>query len=88
MRLCDFPLLKKMKSAIMFLSHGKKGRKMHMKKYILIVIALLYSFLNVNILFAETWTKKADFGGTDAAAQLGFSIGVKGYRWNKILLGV
>jgi hypothetical protein len=54
-----------------------------MKKYILIVITLLYSFLNVNILFAETWTQKADFGGTDAAAQFGISIGVKGYIWER-----
>ena len=37
-----------------------------MKKYIIVIIAVLYSFLGVNMLFAaaDTWTQKADFGGT------------------------
>ena len=37
-----------------------------MKKWIIVIIALLYSFLGVNMLFAaaDTWTQKADFGGT------------------------
>jgi hypothetical protein len=36
-----------------------------MKKYIIGITAILYSFLCVNMLFAaaNTWTQKADFGG-------------------------
>ena len=53
-----------------------------MKKSILVVvIALLYSFLNANMLFAaaNTWTQKSDFGGTAREMAIGFSIGSKGY---------
>ena len=52
-----------------------------MKKYIIVIIALFYSFLGVNMLFAaaNTWTQKADFGGTARCGAVGFSIGSKGY---------
>ena len=52
-----------------------------MKKCIIAIIAVLFSFLGVNMLFAtpNTWTQKADFGGTARNAAVGFSIGSKGY---------
>jgi len=52
-----------------------------MKKYIIVTIALLYSFLCANTLFAGagTWTQKADFGGTARFEAVGFSIESKGY---------
>jgi hypothetical protein len=50
-----------------------------MKKCIIVIIALLYSFLNVNMLFAAAWTQKADFGGEAWAYAVGFSIGSNGY---------
>ena len=36
-----------------------------MKKCIIVIIAVLFSFLSVNMLFAaaNTWTQKTDFGG-------------------------
>jgi N-acetylneuraminic acid mutarotase len=42
---------------------------------------LLYSFICVNIVFAmaDTWTRKADFGGVAREGAVGFSIGDKGY---------
>jgi len=48
-----------------------------MKKYIIVVIALIYIFLGVNMLFAGTWTKKADFGGAARYNAVGFAIGSK-----------
>ena len=52
-----------------------------MKKYIMVVIALLYSFIGVNMVFAaaDTWTQKADFGGAGRISAVGFSIGNKAY---------
>ena len=52
-----------------------------MKKCIIAIIVLLFSFLYVNMVYAatNTWTKKADFGGTARSGAVGFSIGVKGY---------
>jgi len=52
-----------------------------MKKSILVIIAMLFSILVVNILHAvaDTWTRKADFGGTPLALAPSFSIGSKGY---------
>jgi hypothetical protein len=52
-----------------------------MKKYIIVIIAVLFSFLDVNVIFAATdsWTQKADFGGGARADAVGFSIGSKGY---------
>ncbi len=52
-----------------------------MKKCIIAIIAVLFSFLGVNMLYAtpNTWTKKADFGGTARNVSVGFSIGSKGY---------
>lgn len=52
-----------------------------MKKLIMVVIALLYSFISVNVVFAaaDTWTQKADFGMTARRLAVGFSIGDKGY---------
>ena len=47
-----------------------------MKKYILVIIALFYSFLNIDMLFAA---QKADLGGTGRWVAAGFSIGSKGY---------
>ena len=59
----------------------KKGGGVLMKKYIIVIIALLLSFLGVNMLFAapDTWTQRADFGGTARSGAVGFSIGSKGY---------
>ncbi|HEY5555781.1 hypothetical protein [Acetobacterium sp.] len=47
----------------------------------MVVIALLYSFLGVSMLFAatDTWTAKADFMGTARDGAVGFSIESKGY---------
>ncbi len=52
-----------------------------MKKFIMVVVALLYSFIGINIVFAadDTWTQKADFGGAARYYAIGFSIGSKGY---------
>jgi len=55
-----------------------------MKKYIIVVIALIYIFLGVNVPFAEAniWTQKVNLGGTTGAARhaaVSFSIGSKGY---------
>ena len=52
-----------------------------MKKCIIVIIAVFYSFLCANMLFAaaDTWTQKADFGGTARDSAVGFSIGSKGY---------
>ncbi len=52
-----------------------------MKKCIIVIIAVLCSFLGANMLFAaaDTWTQKADFGGTARYGAVGFSIGSKGY---------
>jgi len=52
-----------------------------MKRFIMVVIALLYSFLGVSMLFAatDTWTAKADFMGTARDCAVGFSIESKGY---------
>ena len=52
-----------------------------MKKCIIIIIAVLFSFLGVDTLFAtpNTWTQKADFGGAAKYLAVGFSIGGKGY---------
>ena len=46
-----------------------------MKKCIMVVVALLYSFIGVNMVFADTWTQKTDFGGIGRDAAVGFSIG-------------
>jgi N-acetylneuraminic acid mutarotase len=52
-----------------------------MKKSIIVIIALFYSFLGVNMHFAAAgaWTQEADFGGTSRSGAVGFSIGSKGY---------
>ena len=52
-----------------------------MKKCIIAIIGVLVSFLAVDMLFAtpNTWTQKADFGGTGRSDAVGFSIGSKGY---------
>jgi hypothetical protein len=53
-----------------------------MKKYIVAIITLVYSFFCANMLFAaagNTWTQKADFGATARSGAVGFSIGNKGY---------
>jgi hypothetical protein len=59
-----------------------------MKKITWVFVALIYCFLNSNLLFAapDTWTHKADFGwtgteemGTARVDTIGFSIGSKGY---------
>ena len=53
---------------------------MAMKKYILFMIVLIYSFINIAIIFAaDTWTEKADFGGAARDDGVGFYIGHKGY---------
>ena len=51
-----------------------------MKKFVMVVVALLFSFISVNTVFAaaNTWTQKADFGGGARMAGA-FSIGSKGY---------
>lgn len=50
-------------------------------KKLIVVIALLFSFIGVNMVFAngDTWTQKADFGGVDRSFAIAFSIGSKGY---------
>jgi len=52
-----------------------------MKKCLIAVIALICSFLSVNMVFAvtNTWTQKTDFGGGIRYRAVGFSIGSKGY---------
>jgi hypothetical protein len=52
-----------------------------MKKCIIGIVALLYSFISVNMVFAvaNTWTQKADFGGIARDCPASFSIGNKGY---------
>jgi N-acetylneuraminic acid mutarotase len=52
-----------------------------MKKFIIVAVALFYSFIGINMVFAaaDTWTQKADFGGDARQFAIGFSIGSKGY---------
>jgi hypothetical protein len=50
-----------------------------MKKSFLIIIAILFSLLFASMLFADTWTQKADVGGEAREFAVGFSIGNKGY---------
>jgi len=53
-----------------------------MKKCIIAIIVLLFSFLYINMVYAaaNTWTQKTDFGGSAGIDfGTGFSIGVKGY---------
>jgi hypothetical protein len=52
-----------------------------MKKCIIVIIAVFYSFLCANMIFAaaNTWTQKAPFEGTARESAVGFSIGSKGY---------
>ena len=51
-----------------------------MKKCTLVVIALLYIFLNVNMLFADSWDPKASSpSAMKTRYSRGFSIGTKGY---------
>jgi hypothetical protein len=67
-----------------------------MKKLIIVIIAVFYSFLYINMLFvvSNTLTQKTDFGGTARMGAVGFSIGSKGYigtGWGQdsnLLLGV
>jgi N-acetylneuraminic acid mutarotase len=58
----------------------KEGRGL-MKKYRITILAMLCTFLCTHMLFAagNTWTQKADFGGTARMNAVGFSIGSKGY---------
>jgi len=54
--------------------------EVHMKKFVIVAVALLYSFICVNTVFAtNAWTQKADFGGGIRACSFSFSIGSKGY---------
>ncbi len=59
----------------------EKERGVLMKKCIVVIVALFYSIIGVNMVFAaaDTWTQKADFGGTERGYATGFSIGSKGY---------
>jgi hypothetical protein len=52
-----------------------------MRKYIIVIIALFYCFISVNIpsAYADNWLQKADFGGTARYCAVGFNIGSKGY---------
>ena len=52
-----------------------------MKKFIIVITTLFYSFLGANMIFAadNTWTQKADFGWSPRWGAVGFSIGNKGY---------
>jgi hypothetical protein len=53
----------------------------HMRKYIITIIAALFCLLGINIHFAtaNTWTAKTDFGGVARNDAVGFSIGSRGY---------
>ncbi len=50
-----------------------------MKKFIIVITALLFNFMSFSELFADGWTQKADFGGSARYWSVGFSIGGKGY---------
>jgi hypothetical protein len=54
-----------------------------MKKCIIFITALIYSFLGVNMPFAGTWTQKAylgdNLGDWYSNGAVGFAIGSKGY---------
>jgi len=51
-----------------------------MKKSIIVIISLFYSFISVNNgLAAIAWTQKANFGGINRTYAVGFSMGNKGY---------
>ena len=52
-----------------------------MKRSVIIIIAMLISVLcsNMHYAIADSWTQKADFGGTGKSSAVGFSIGNKGY---------
>src|SRR5882724_5283840 len=57
-----------------------------MKKYLLLLSATI--FLS-NFSFAQnTWTQKANFGGTARIEAVGFSIGTKGYIGTGVVSGV
>ena len=58
-----------------------------MKRCTIAIIGVFYSFLSANMLFSatNTWTQKADLGGTARRGAVGFSTGSKGYigtAWN------
>lgn len=59
----------------------QKYGEVFMKKLVIVIITLFYSFIGTNMLFAiDTWTEKAAFvGGAGRFAAVGFSIGTKGY---------
>jgi hypothetical protein len=59
----------------------KFGEGALMKKCIILIITVLYSLLCADMLFAagNTWSQKADFGGTGRFAAVGFSVEGKGY---------
>ena len=52
-----------------------------MKEYVVVTITLLFCFLCINIPLAtaDTWTRKADFGGAAQDFSAAFSIGSEGY---------
>ena len=62
-------------------TNSNKAEGVLMKKYFIVIIAVLFSFLSANMLFAapNTWTQKADCGGAERIYPVGFSIGGKGY---------
>lgn len=56
-----------------------------MEKIKTFTIALLFSFIGITMpsAYADTWTQKANYGGTASNAQVGLSIGEKGYVWER-----
>jgi len=51
-----------------------------MRKWIIVFISILSSFLFAGMVYADTWTKKTDdFGGNARIRSVSFSIGTKGY---------
>ena len=48
------------------------------RSYLICILALAPSFF-VSFVFSQSWTPKANFGGTTRSAASGFSIGTKGY---------
>jgi len=52
---------------------------MFMKKFVVLVVFLLYCFIGVHVVFADSRTQKADFGGTERSDAIAFSIVNEGY---------
>ena len=57
---------------------------MLMKKFIIVIMAFLYSFLNANMVFAgaDTWTRKSDLGSSVMESLYGAFTNAGIWQWD------